>query len=266
VFGLRQQIGGDPVGIAGPIGEDQHLRGAGDHVDADFAEHDALGGGDVHIARPDDLGDRRDGRGAVSERRDRLRAADAINLVDAGDLRRRQNERRDDAAGRRHGHNETRHAGDLGRHGIHQQRGRISRAAAGDIEPDRFDGGPTRTEFDAQRIGEALVPRHLPAVKRLDAVAGEVERVERVERGPCASGDRGVDLALRHLEPGGGEIEAVEFLRVVGERPVAAGGDIGDNGADRGLDVGCGFALSVEKRAKLFRKIGGACVEAYGHC
>ncbi len=84
MLGLRQQVGGDPVGIAVLVGDDQHLRGAGDHVDADLAEHDALGGGDIGVAGADDLGDRRDGFGAVGERRDGLRAADAENLVDAG--------------------------------------------------------------------------------------------------------------------------------------------------------------------------------------
>ena len=95
VLGLGQQIGGDPVGIAGLVGEDQHLGGPGDHVDADLAEDQPLGGRHIGVAGPDDLGDRRDGRGAVGERRHRLRAADAIDLVDAGELRRRQHQRRE---------------------------------------------------------------------------------------------------------------------------------------------------------------------------
>ena len=66
-----------------------HLRRPGDHVDADLAEHLPLGGGDVGVARPDDLVDRGDALGAVGKRRDRLGAADAIDLVDAGELGRR---------------------------------------------------------------------------------------------------------------------------------------------------------------------------------
>ena len=80
-------------GLAGLVGEDQHLGRAGDHVDADLAEHQPLGRRDIGVAGPDDLGDRRDRRGAVGERRHRLRAADAIDLVDAGELRRRQHQR-----------------------------------------------------------------------------------------------------------------------------------------------------------------------------
>ena len=80
MLGLRQQIGGDPVGIAGVVGDDEHFRGAGDHVDADLAEHLPLGRGDIGIAGADDFRDRRDRRRAIGERRHRLRAADAIDL------------------------------------------------------------------------------------------------------------------------------------------------------------------------------------------
>ena len=85
MLGLGEEVGGDPVGIVVAVGDDQDLARAGDHVDADRAEHLALGGGDVGVARPDDLGDRRDRRRAVGERGDRLGAADAVDLVDAGE-------------------------------------------------------------------------------------------------------------------------------------------------------------------------------------
>ena len=58
MLGLRQQVGGKPFGIVVLVGDHQHLRRPGDGVDADHAEHLALGGGDVGIAGPDDLGDR----------------------------------------------------------------------------------------------------------------------------------------------------------------------------------------------------------------
>ena len=67
------------------VGEDQNFRRAGDHVDADLAEDAALGGCDKGVAGTDDLGDRSDGPGAIGERGDRLRAADAVDLVDAGE-------------------------------------------------------------------------------------------------------------------------------------------------------------------------------------
>ena len=106
VLGLRQQIGGDPIGIAGLVGKDQHLGRAGDHVDADLAEHQALGRRHIGIAGADDLGDRLDRLGAIGERGHRLRAADAIDLVDAGELGRRQHQRRELAVRRRHHHDQ----------------------------------------------------------------------------------------------------------------------------------------------------------------
>ena len=141
------------------VGEDQHLGGPGDHVDADLAEHQPLGGRHIGVAGADDLGDRLDGLGAVGERRHRLRAADAIDLVDAGELRGREHQRRELAVGRRHHHDEARHARDLGGHRVHQHRRRIGRGAARHIEPDRLDRGPAGAELDAERIGEALVLR-----------------------------------------------------------------------------------------------------------
>ena len=148
VLGLRQQIGGDPVGVARLVGEDQHLGGAGDHVDADLAEHQTLGRRHIGVAGPDDLGDRRNGLGAVGERGHRLRAADAIDLVDAGELGRRQHQRDELAVRRRHHHHQARAAGDLGRHRVHQHRRRIGRGAARHVEArplrSRSSASPSR--------------------------------------------------------------------------------------------------------------------------
>ena len=80
VLGLRQQVGGDPLGIVVAVGDDQHFGRAGDHVDADRAEHLPLGRGDIGVAGADDLGDRAYRFRAVGERGDRLRAADAVDL------------------------------------------------------------------------------------------------------------------------------------------------------------------------------------------
>ncbi len=43
MLGLRQQVCRDPIGIAGLVGENENFRRPGDHVDADLAEHQALG-------------------------------------------------------------------------------------------------------------------------------------------------------------------------------------------------------------------------------
>ena len=84
-------------GSLSAVGHHQHLRRAGDHVDADRAEHLALGRRDIGIAGPDDLGDRADRLGAIGERRDRLGAADPVDLVDAGEIGGDQHQRVDHA-------------------------------------------------------------------------------------------------------------------------------------------------------------------------
>ena len=55
MLGLAQQIGGDPVRIVAAIGDHQNFRRPGDGVDADLAEHFALGGRDIGIAGAHDL-------------------------------------------------------------------------------------------------------------------------------------------------------------------------------------------------------------------
>ena len=228
----------------------------------DSAEHDALGRGNIGVARPDDLGDGGDGLGAVGQRRDGLGAADAVDLVDAGEFRGSEHERRYGAAGSRHHHDDPRHAGDLGRHRVHQHRGRIGGRSARHVEPDRLDCRPARAEFDAERILEAVVPRQLAAVKRLDAVAGKFERRERFA---SAGVERGGDLLGRHPQAHPVGIEPIELPRVVLERAVAAGGHVVDDGAHRGVDVSGRFALGIEERAEPLRKIAGAYVEADAH-
>ena len=99
-------------------------------------------------------------------------------------------------------------------------------------------------------------------MKDLDAVAGEFDGVARLA---LAAVERGGHLLRRDPQAGAVEVEAVEFLRVVAQRAVAAGGNVGDDGADRRVDVGRCFALGVEKRAKFLRKIGGARIETNGH-
>ena len=126
----------------------------------------------------------------------------------------------------------------------------------GHIEADRLDRGPARAELDAERVGEAVVLRQLPAVIGLDPVARERERIERARgrRRACAAS---ISSAVTR-RPIRVEIDAVEFLGQLDQRAVAARGDIGDDGAHRLLDVGRRLALGAEKGAEALGKIGGA--------
>ena len=101
MLGLREEIHRDPVGVGALVRDDEDLGRAGDHVDADGAEHAALGRGDIGVAGSADLVDRRNRGRAVGERRDRLRAADREGARDPGEMRGREHQRIARAAGRR---------------------------------------------------------------------------------------------------------------------------------------------------------------------
>ena len=82
------------------------------------------------------------GPDAVGEHRDRLRAADGVDLVDAEQRARRQDRRVRQAAVvllRRGRQRDRADAGDLGGHDVHQHAGDQRRDAAGHVEPDPVD-------------------------------------------------------------------------------------------------------------------------------
>ena len=122
MFGLTEQIGGDPAGIVETVGEDQDFRRPGDHVDADGPEHLALGGGHIGIAGADDLIDGSDGVGAIGQRGDGLGAADPVDLINAGKVGGGQHQGIDRPLGRRHHHGQAPDPGDFRRQRVHQHR------------------------------------------------------------------------------------------------------------------------------------------------
>jgi hypothetical protein len=257
VLGLRQQIGRDPAGVAGGIGDHKHLRGTGDHVDADLAEHQPLGGGDIGIAGADDFCNRRYGVRAVSKGSHRLRAADAIDLGHAAEIGCRQHQRIEPAVRRRHHHHHARDAGDACRHRVHQHRGRIGGGAARHIQAHGVDRAPAPAEFDTQRIGEALVLRQLPPMENFDPVARESERIERLR---VAGLYRRVDFGRRDAQAARPEIKTVEFARRLDQREVAPRRHIVDDGAGRALDIGRYLALHREKISESLDEIGAVSV------
>ena len=139
VLGLREEIGGDPFGIRAIARNDQDLGRPSDHVDANGAENPPLGRGHISVAGTDDLGDWGDRLSSISQRRDRLRAPNPVNFIDAGELGRCQNKRIDPPLRRRDGHDNAANAGNLGRHRVHQNRRWVARRATRNIEPCRLD-------------------------------------------------------------------------------------------------------------------------------
>ena len=81
MFGLREEIGGDPAGVAA-FGQDDSFGGSSGKIDGATGRNELLGGGDVFIAGPKKFFNVRNGLCAVGERSDRLRAADTGDLVE----------------------------------------------------------------------------------------------------------------------------------------------------------------------------------------
>src|SRR5690349_23835664 len=71
MLGLREEVHRDPVRLGPAVADDEDLRRSRDHVDADLAEHLALRGSDIGVARADDLVDARHALRAEGEHGDR---------------------------------------------------------------------------------------------------------------------------------------------------------------------------------------------------
>src|SRR5215218_6206008 len=95
-------------------------------------------------------------------------------------------------------------------------------------------------EFDAKRVGEAIVLGQLTAVIGLDAVAREPQRIER---GWITSRRRGIQFGLRDAQADGPEIDAVEFPGELEECRIAPRRHIGDDRAYRLFNVSGGLPL-----------------------
>ena len=152
-----EEVERDPVGIRRAVGDDDDLGDAGDHVDADRAEHATLGRGDVGVARTADLVDGGHGRGAVGQRGDRLRAADGEYAGDAGKVRGGEDQGIAHAIGRRHRHHDLGHARHARGQRVHQHRRRVRGLAAGHVDADAVERRHALAELAAVGL------RDLPA-------------------------------------------------------------------------------------------------------
>ena len=164
VLGLREEVHRHPVRVAVAVGDDQHLGGAGDHIDAHRSEHAALGRGHISVTRTRDLVDLRDGLRAIRQRTHRLRAADGEDAVDAGDCRCSQHQRVLLAARGRHDHDQLTHPGDLGGDGVHHHARRIGRLTAGHVEAGAVQRGHFLAQHRAVGLGVVPIGHDLPLV------------------------------------------------------------------------------------------------------
>jgi hypothetical protein len=123
VFRLGKHIRGDINRIGGTVNDEQNLTRAGDGIDIDLAKHHTLRRRDENISRADNLIDFWNGLRAISQRRHRLRSADAKNFIHAGNVRSRKNDVT--LAPYRRGHDDLFNAGDFCRNRVHQHGRRI---------------------------------------------------------------------------------------------------------------------------------------------
>ena len=241
MLGLGQQVDGDPGGVLGGVGHHQDLRRSGDHVDADGAEHLALGGGDVDVAGADDLIDRGDGFGAERQGGDRLGAADPVDLGDTGEVRRRQHQRVDHPCRRRHRHDDALDTGDAGGQRVHQHARGIGGQATRHVNADGGDGAKAGSKGHTGAVHIGRILWQLTAVIVLDPVGGELQRRQRLGiHRPC----RRLDLGHRHGQGLGRQLGIIEALGIIDDRLIAARAHVGEDFGDGGIDLRLRFALA----------------------
>jgi hypothetical protein len=117
-------------------------------------------------------------------------------------------------------------------------------------------------ELDAQRIRMPLVLRQLLAVKILDAVARQRQRVQRA---PLAGLYRRHDLRGGDTHGVGSQLQPVEFLRRLEQGGVAPRGHVGHDGARGGIHILRHLALQREEVIETAGEVAVAAVEADRH-
>ncbi len=167
------------------------------------------------------------------------------------------------AVRRRHDHDERVDARDLGRHGVHQHRGGIGGRAARHIEADRLDGAPAPAELDADLVGEAQVLRPLALVEGDDARRAR-DRARRAAPSGRLRSAASIS-AFGDGDAGLGEVDAVEALRIVDQRRVAAGDHVLDDAADGVVDVLGGLAFRRQQRREALLEIRSRRIQSPSH-
>ena len=123
------------------VGHDEHLRGAGGHVDGHCARDELFGLGHVAVTGAEYLVDARNALRAVGHGGDSLCATDTVDVLDAADVGGIEYLGRDVASGALRGaehHFPT--ACDAGGQAEHQNRGEEWGATAGNVKTHAADG------------------------------------------------------------------------------------------------------------------------------
>jgi hypothetical protein len=99
-------------------------------------------------------------------------------------------------------------------------------------------------------------------VVRRDAPVGELERGDGLD----VNGADGIlELLAADAERIGRELETIELARQLDEGSIAARGDLGNDGTDRGVNRGRGLTLSRKERIKPCLEVVVRCREPLRH-
>jgi hypothetical protein len=230
------QVGGDHLGGGGVVGDHCHLRGAGEHVDANATVELPLGLCDVRVACADD----HVGRRCVLEesechRGQRLHAAYGEDPLGPGGSCGVEDRGMCCAvvAGRGAA-DDVRHAGDPGDAHRHESAGKQWEATGGQVGPD---GRDRHLSLSADQAGQDLFLKIDQAVtlhlrEAAAPVGSGIERIAQIG-GEIAGG--GSELGLGHLQVLTGE--SVKLFGVLAHRVEAAALDRGEHLGDRRGDL-----------------------------
>ena len=242
MLGLAQQVSCHPGGVAAAIRQHQNLRRPGDHINANLAEHFALGGGNVNIAGADDLIHRGNALGAVSQRGHGLGAAGLEDLVNTGNHRSSQD-------GGIHlairpgggGHHDLLHTGHLGGDHIHQYGAGVSGGTARHIHTGFFNRGIFLAQHNAGGIVHHKVLVDLVLMEGADVGGGHLQGSHKILTG----GFKGfVNFRLAH--PQLVQLGVVKFQSVIFQGGITAGAHIGDNGIHGCFHAGFRADITVQ--------------------
>mmetsp|Transcript_27886 Transcript_27886/g.83697 ORF Transcript_27886/g.83697 Transcript_27886/m.83697 type:complete len:358 (-) Transcript_27886:145-1218(-) len=282
VLGLRQHVRRDHVGVARLVAQHQDLGGPREHVDADARVRHRAGlrrrdpgvAGAADDVRPRHALAR---EGARGERRDRVRAADAQEVVRAGDVRGGERDRQ--RLGR--GDDDALHAGGARGDGGHDDRRgeRVAAArgvAAGDFDrPDRVPRLAARDVRLRVADGRALRLREVLHARRDAVEAQAVALVQAlVGRLHLVLGDHRALALLELAEPrgvrrDGGRAFGFDFLQAL----LGEGHGLGVEGLrvaeldrrrldERHAHAGGAPFLCVRARARVCAAAAGAALDA----
>ena len=255
MFGLAQQIGGDPCGIARAIGDDQNFRRASHHINADNAIQLTLGLCDPGIAGASDDIHAANALCAKGKGGNGLRPANPPDFIHAGQMRRREHQRVNLSLGRRGDHHKPLNTRDARRNGVHQHGGGIGRPPAGHIDTSGINRPPARTQPHARCIGHVAVGGLLLCMIGANTLCGEIKGGAQtsVERGIGGRTVVKADLPI--------QIMSIKSARVIGDGRITFLLHPRDNGRNIARHIGIGFTPGIDQLFKTGRKISRAGIQ-----